>query len=72
MIRIEISAAANAANAALAASATRGLMEPHRSSTGGFHIWLDRMTLNRLVALRAPGEDYSDTIIRLAREKVAT
>jgi hypothetical protein len=37
MARIEISAAAYAA---LAASATRGLLEPRRSPEGGYSIWL--------------------------------
>ena len=38
--RIEISAAAYAA---LAASATRGLLEPRRSPEGGYSIWLPRV-----------------------------
>ena len=35
---------------------------------GGFAITLDRKTIDRLTALRAPGESYSDTIVRLADE----
>jgi hypothetical protein len=38
MVRIEITAAAHAA---LAASATRGLVEPQRSPEGGYFLWLD-------------------------------
>jgi hypothetical protein len=36
-----------------------------RSATGVF-LWLDKRTLNQLIALRRRGEDLSDTIIRLA------
>jgi hypothetical protein len=39
MIRIEITAAAYEA---LAASATRGLVEPHRSPQGDYYLWLTR------------------------------
>ena len=31
-------------------------------------IWLPRAVLNRLRSLRAPGEDYSDVILRVAAE----
>jgi hypothetical protein len=63
--RIEISAAAYAA---LAASATRGLIEPRRSPRGGYSIWLAPKALKRLEAAQTPGEDYSATILRLAEE----
>jgi hypothetical protein len=33
-------------------------------------IWLPRDVLDRLRSLRAPGEDYSDVILRLAAESV--
>jgi hypothetical protein len=36
-----------------------------RTPTGAL-IWLDVRLVNRLTALRAEGEDYSDVIIRLA------
>jgi hypothetical protein len=36
---------------------------------GGFKITLDRHTLDRLRALRGPGESYSDVILRLAAEQ---
>ena len=29
-------------------------------------IWLDRLVLNRLRAVRGPGESYSDVILRIA------
>ena len=70
MSRIEITAAAYAA---LAASATNGLLEPQRSPWGGYFIWLDRgNALTRLKTARRSGEDYSDAITRLAREEGAT
>jgi hypothetical protein len=70
MIRIEITAAAYEA---LAASATRGLVEPHRSPQGDYYLWLTRApAVNRLKAARAPGEGYSATILRLAKQEVVT
>ena len=64
MTRIEISAAAHAA---LAASATRGLVEPRRSPLGGYSIWLTTKALKRLEAVRRPYESYSVAILRLAK-----
>jgi hypothetical protein len=66
MIRIEISAAAYAA-------ISDGVPEPSRlpaqaSPTGGFYLWLDKVTVNRLRAFRGPGEGYSEAIVRLASE----
>ena len=69
MIRIEITAAAYEA---LAASAIRGLVEPHRSPQGDYYLWLTRAAVNRLKAARAPGEGYSATILRLAKQEVVT
>ena len=66
--RIEISAAAHAA---LAASATRGLVEPVRSPEGGYFIWLAPKALKRLDAAQTPGEDYSAVILRLAKMEAA-
>jgi hypothetical protein len=37
-----------------------------RSETGKVFIWLERRALGRLEAERRRGEDFSDTIIRLA------
>ena len=34
---------------------------------GDVVIWLDQATVDRLDALRGPGESYSDAIIRVAR-----
>ena len=36
------------------------------ASGGERRIWLDPTVVNRLRALRGPGESYSDVIIRLA------
>ena len=65
MTRIEISAAAYAA---LAASSTRGLLEPRRSRQGSYSIWLTPKALKRLQAVRRPSESYSVAILRLAKE----
>jgi hypothetical protein len=66
--RIEISAAAYEA---LAASATRGLVEPRRSPQGRYSIWLAPKALKRLEAARLPSESYSVAIIRLAKMETA-
>jgi hypothetical protein len=34
---------------------------------GGRHIWLEPRILDRLTALRGPGESYSDVTLRLAK-----
>ena len=66
MIRIEISAAAYAA-------ITDGVPERSRlpaqpSPTGGFYLWLDKVTLNRLRSARLAGESFSDAILRMSKE----
>ena len=35
-------------------------------------IWLDRAVVDRLRALRGPGESYSDVILKLANETMPT
>ena len=69
MIRIEITAAAYEA---LAALAIRGLVEPHRSPPGDCYLWLTRAAVNRLQAARTPAESYSATILRLAKQEAVT
>jgi hypothetical protein len=64
--RIEISAAAYAA---LAASSTRGLLEPRRGAQGGCSIWLTAKALKRLDAVRRPWESYSVAVLRLAKKE---
>ena len=40
--------------------------EAQRTEKGQVHIWLEERWLDKLKATRAPGESYSDAIIRLA------
>jgi hypothetical protein len=42
-----------------------------RDDGGGYAIILDRMVLDHLKATRAPGESYSDVILRLAKSEGA-
>jgi hypothetical protein len=69
MTRIEISAAACAALCAGVPEHRR--LEALRSPQGGFYLWLDKVTLNRLMAARGQSEGFSDTILRLASEMEA-
>ena len=39
---------------------------PERDGRGGIRFVVDHKTLDRLTALRGPGESYSDVILRLA------
>jgi hypothetical protein len=41
--------------------------ENQRAANGDWFIWLDHSTLAKLKAPRAPGESYSDVIMRAAR-----
>jgi hypothetical protein len=68
MIRIEITAAAYAA---LAAGSNPDSLLPPLPSPGGFYLWLDKVTLAKLMAARGPGESYSDMILRWANEAEA-
>lgn len=64
MTRIEISAAAYAALCAGIPPERR--QEALRSPSGGFYLWLDKVTLNRFSAARGQSESYSEAILRLA------
>jgi hypothetical protein len=64
MIRISITAAAFDAIAATLPLGSVGY-EPQRTADGGYFIWIERGWLNKLEALRQPGEGLSETIIRL-------
>jgi hypothetical protein len=66
MTRIEITAAAYAA--LCAAVLENRPLPAMASAAGGFYLWIDNLTLDRLMTFRAGEEDHSDTIIRLARE----
>lgn len=68
MIRITMTPAACAAIAATLPSSVG--VEEQRAPNGDYFIWLDRRVVDRLVdrlrAMRGPGESYSDVILRLA------
>ena len=64
MIRISITSAAFEAIAATLPLGCVGY-EPQRTAEGGYFIWIGRTWLNKLEALRQPGEGLSETIIRL-------
>ena len=38
-----------------------------KSRNGRIRIWLDRKFVDQLLALRGPGETYSDVILRLTK-----
>ena len=64
MIRITISVAAYAA---LATALPSGLgVQQERAPNGDYYVWLERRLVDRLRAMRGPGESYSDVIVRLA------
>jgi hypothetical protein len=64
MIRITISAAAFEAIADTLPSSVG--VEENRAPNGDRYIWVDRRFVDRLAAMRKPGESYSDVILRLA------
>jgi hypothetical protein len=66
MIKIAIS---EAAFEAIARSLPLGNVsfENKTDEQGQRLIWLDRAMVDRLRAMRGPGESYSDVIIRLAK-----
>ena len=64
MIRITITAAAFEAIAATLPSSVG--VEDNRAPNGDRFIWLDPRCVDRLGAIRGPGESYSDVILRLA------
>ncbi len=43
-------------------------VEPYFNEKGERHVWLEDAMADRLGAMRGPGEDYSDVILRLASE----
>ncbi len=66
MITISITVAAyEAIKATLPPGADAWAAEP--DGRGGVRLTLDPKTLDRLTALRGPGESYSDVILRLAK-----
>jgi len=69
MIRIRISDAAYGAIASSLGETT--LLTAQGSSQGGVFLWLDKVTVNQLTALRGEAESYSDVILRLAELEAA-
>ena len=65
MIRITITAAAFEAIAAIMPLGSVGY-EREPDAKGERWIWLEPRFVDRLRALRGPGESYSDVILRLA------
>ena len=65
MIRIAITEAAFEAIAATLPLGSVGF-EGQVDAKGQRLIWLDRAVVDRLAALRGPGESYSDVILRIA------
>ena len=63
MIRITISAAAFEAIASTLPSSVG--YERIRAPNGEYHVWLEPRFVDRLRAMRSPGESYSDVILRL-------
>ena len=43
--------------------------EPEANADGERYVWLPPNVVDRLKAMRGPGESYSDVIIRLAKEE---
>ena len=64
VIRIHITAAAYDAISAGVPEECR--LPAQASPQGGFYLWLDKVTLNKLSAARGPREGYSEAILRLA------
>jgi hypothetical protein len=69
MIRIAISAAAFDAIAATLPGSV--LFEREPDDNGQRQIWLELRYVDRLAAMRGPGERYSDVILRLAKATAA-
>jgi hypothetical protein len=65
LIRISITAATFEAIAATLPSSVG--YERIRAPNGDYHVWLEPRFVDRLRALRGPGESYSDVILRLAK-----
>ena len=64
MIRIAVTPAAFEAIAATLPLGSVGY-EPQTNAEGERMIWLEASVVDRLMAMRGPGESYSDVILRL-------
>jgi hypothetical protein len=67
MIRVAITTAAFEAIASTLPLGNMGY-EAEANERGERLIWLEDAMMDRLAALRGPGESYSDVILRLAGE----
>ncbi len=43
-------------------------VEQNRAPNGDYFIWLEPQFVDRMRAMRGPGESYSDVILRLAKD----
>ena len=66
MVRITITAAAYEAIAATLPFGSVGI-DREADAKGERQIWLEPRVLDRLKAMRRPGDSYSDVILRLAK-----
>jgi hypothetical protein len=65
MVTISIS---TRAFAAIASTLPKGsTVDGYPDDNGGYLVALERRVLDRLAAMRRPGESYSDVILRLAK-----
>jgi hypothetical protein len=64
LIRIAVTPAAFEAIAATLPLGSVGY-EPQTNAKGERMIWLEASVVDRLMAMRGPGESYSDVILRL-------
>ena len=67
MIRIDIMPAAFEAIVATMPLGSAGY-EAERTASGEVRIWLAADVVNKLRAMRGPGESFSDVILRLATD----
>jgi hypothetical protein len=70
MVRITISQAALEAITATLPLGSVGY-ENETNEKGERYVWLDHGVVNRLKAMRGPGQSYSDVIVRLATKEAA-
>jgi hypothetical protein len=66
MTRTAVSAAAYDA---IATSSMRLLLMGAQRSAHGCFLWLDQVTVNKLMAAKRLSEDFSDVMIRMARRR---
>jgi hypothetical protein len=66
MVRISITA--DAFEAIRATLPKGAVVAPAPDEDGGFYIWLHPSVVDKLRAIRGPGESYSDVILLVANE----